>query len=79
VSQWNAQTDLDWWIEVDPQTAFSSMTEVSAESDGYWSEHRDSPARHFGEEEWDEFSLQSFAWRLSQFLHGEQGAQALSI
>ena len=34
----------------------------------------DSPAIGFGDKEWDEFSLQSFAWRLSQFLHGEQGA-----
>jgi hypothetical protein len=74
VSQWNAQTDLDWSIEVDPHEAFSIMTESGGQLDAYWTEHPDSPARHFGEKEWDEFSLQSFAWRLSQFLHGEQGA-----
>ena len=74
VSQWNAQTDLDWTIEVDPYEAFSIMTETGGQLDGYWTEHPDSPALHFGEKEWDEFSLQSFAWRLSQFLHGEQGA-----
>ncbi|MFV2039336.1 MAG: ferritin-like domain-containing protein, partial [Acidimicrobiales bacterium] len=74
VSQWNAQTDLDWSIDVDPHEAFSIMTELAAEADGYWTENPDSPALHFGDKEWDEFSLQSFAWRLSQFLHGEQGA-----
>ncbi len=74
VSQWNAQTDLDWSIEVDPREAFSIMTESGGQLDAYWTDHPDSPARHFGDEEWDEFSLQSFAWRLSQFLHGEQGA-----
>ncbi|MGI9642725.1 MAG: ferritin-like domain-containing protein, partial [Acidimicrobiia bacterium] len=75
VSQWNAQTDLDWSIEVDPQTAFSLTPEgASDDFDGYWTQHPDSPARHFGDKEWDEFKLQSFGWRLSQFLHGEQGA-----
>lgn len=74
VSQWNAQTDLDWTIEVDTHAAFSIFTESGGAMDGYWTDHPDSPARTFGEAEWDEFSLQSFAWRLSQFLHGEQGA-----
>jgi len=74
VSQWNAQTDLDWSIEVDPQTAFNILTESAGQLEGYWTEHPDSPAKNFGSKEWDEFSLQSFAWRLSQFLHGEQGA-----
>lgn len=74
VAQWNAQTDLDWNIEVDPYEAFSIMTESGGQLDPYWTDHPDSPAIAFGEKEWDEFSLQSFAWRLSQFLHGEQGA-----
>jgi hypothetical protein len=74
VSQWNAQTDLDWSIEVDPYEAFSIMTESGGQLSDHWSKDPASPALHFGEEEWKEFSLQSFAWRLSQFLHGEQGA-----
>ena len=74
VSQWNAQTDLDWTIEVDPHEAFSIMTESGGQLEPYWTDHPDSPAIGFGDKEWDEFSLQSFAWRLSQFLHGEQGA-----
>ena len=74
VSQWNAQTDLDWSIEVDPQKAFNIFTEVSNVNTGHWTEHPDSPAKNWGDKEWDQFSVESFAWRLSQFLHGEQGA-----
>jgi len=74
VSQWNAQTDLDWSIEVDPLKAFSIFTEISNTNTGHWTEHPDSPAKNWGDKEWDQFSIESFAWRLSQFLHGEQGA-----
>jgi hypothetical protein len=73
-SQWNAQTDLDWSTEVDPLAAFSIFTETGGMQDGWWTEHPDSPARGWTDAEWDEFSVHSFAWRLSQFLHGEQGA-----
>ena len=73
-SQWNAETDLDWSIEVDPQAAFSIFTESGGMADGHWTEHPDSPIRTWGDKEWDEFSLESFAWRLAQFMHGEQGA-----
>ena len=74
VSQWNAQTDLDWSIEVDPLKAFSIFTESSNVNTSHWTEHPDSPAKNWGDKEWDQFSIESFAWRLSQFLHGEQGA-----
>ena len=73
-SQWNAQTDLDWSIEVDPLQAFSIFTEASNVNTGHWTEHPDSPAKNWGDKEWDQFSIESFAWRLSQFKHGEQGA-----
>ena len=74
VSQWNAQTDLDWSIEVDPLQAFSIFTESSNVGTGHWTEHPDSPAKNWGDKEWEQFSIESFAWRLSQFKHGEQGA-----
>ncbi|NNE75397.1 MAG: ferritin-like domain-containing protein [Acidimicrobiales bacterium] len=70
-SQWNAQTDLDWSIEVDPHTAFSIMTEMGPEQT--FSEPG-SPLEHWGDKEWAEFSYESLSWRLSQFMHGEQGA-----
>ena len=73
-SQWNAQTDLDWSIEVAPLKAFSIFTESSNVNTGHWTEHPNSPAKNWSDKEWDEFSIESFAWRLSQFKHGEQGA-----
>jgi hypothetical protein len=71
-SQWNAQTDLDWSIEVDPVQAFSIMTEMGPNS--FIATDPSSPVRHWGQKEWEEFSVQSLTWRMSQFLHGEQGA-----
>ena len=34
----------------------------------------DSPFKNFGDKEWDELGVESLNWRLSQFMHGEQGA-----
>ena len=73
-SQWNAQTDLDWSIEVDPYEAFNIFTE-SESRDEFEREGRPHlPTANWGEAEWREFSLETFKWRMSQFLHGEQGA-----
>ena len=33
-----------------------------------------SPVRSWGDEEWLQFQMEAFNWRMSQFLHGEQGA-----
>ena len=41
---------------------------------GGFEEEPDSPVAKWGDDEWTEFGLQSVKWRLSQFLHGEQGA-----
>jgi hypothetical protein len=71
-SQWNAQTDLDWSIEVDPYQAFSILTEMGPNS--FIATDPASPVRNWGAKEWSEFSVQSLTWRMSQFLHGEQGA-----
>jgi hypothetical protein len=69
VSQWNATTDLDWSIEVDPYDArfdlfpeqLSPLLDIPA--------YRTLPAR---EKMAHRHGLVS--WMLSQFLHGEQGA-----
>ena len=71
-SQWNATTDLDWSIEVDPYTALNLETERMLS--GGFEEDPNSPVAKWGDDEWTEFGLQSVKWRLSQFLHGEQGA-----
>ncbi len=73
-SQWNGSTDLDWSIEVDPEKVAREMSgavtffqERMAQVDG-------SPVRTWGEPEWLQFQMEAFNWRMSQFLHGEQGA-----
>ena len=73
-SQWNAQTDLDWSIEVDPYEAFSIFTESEFSAEFEREERPHLPTANWGEAEWREFSLETFKWRMSQFLHGEQGA-----
>ena len=71
-SQWNAEVDLDWSIDVDPMTAFSIFSELGPERSSFTDD--DSPIKNWGDKEWSEFSYESLSWRLSQFLHGEQGA-----
>ena len=73
-SQWNAQTDLDWTIEVDPYEAFNIFTESGSRDEFERDNDRRLPTDNWGEAEWREFSLETFKWRMSQFLHGEQGA-----
>ena len=71
-SQWNATTDLDWSIEVDPYEALNLQVELQMDPSNV--EDPASPLYKWGEKEWREFGLQSAKWRLSQFMHGEQGA-----
>ena len=71
-SQWNASTDLDWSIEVDPTTALDLQAELLLDADTL--EDPTSPIFNWSEDQWEEFGVESLRWRLSQFLHGEQGA-----
>jgi hypothetical protein len=74
-AQWNAETDLDWSIEVDPGEIVGAIQGSNAAGPFQWiSEHPESPLRNWGEAEWHQLGLESIAWRLSQFMHGEQGA-----
>ncbi|HYC21432.1 MAG TPA: ferritin-like domain-containing protein [Candidatus Bathyarchaeia archaeon] len=65
--QWNASTDIDWSIDVDPEAAppgftaeiFNNLTR---------------PPKKLDEKKLAEFRLHRNAWMLSQFMHGEQGA-----
>ena len=75
-SQWNGETDLPWDTEVDVERLATEMggnpqmqrfrEEATAQPD--------SPFRHFGEKQWNELLIEGQNWRLSQFMHGEQGA-----
>ncbi len=72
-SQWNAQTDLPWEIEVDQE----KLVVANAVANGGFNAEVDvsgSPVESWGDPEWIEFGVQSQNWTLSQFMHGEQGA-----
>jgi hypothetical protein len=74
-SQWNAESDIDWSIQVDPERVLTFLTDGKGESiPRSVREHPDLPLRTWSEKEWTRFGVESLNWRLSQFLHGEQGA-----
>ncbi|GIU85099.1 MAG: hypothetical protein KatS3mg008_1874 [Acidimicrobiales bacterium] len=75
-SQWNASTDLDWSVEVDPARVLSVFSGGGPPAGPFQrlAESEDSPFRGFGPKEWERLAIESTAWRLSQFMHGEQGA-----
>src|SRR5688572_30925169 len=75
-SQWNGETDLPWDTDVDPEKVARGLTagdqrmpmlQAIAKQSG-------SPLATWGEPEWVHFGVESLNWRLSQFMHGEQGA-----
>ena len=71
-SQWNAETDLDWSIDVDPYKILTPVNDLPPTTEDIAGPG--SPVEHWGEDEWTEFNKEQVVWRLSQFLHGEQGA-----
>ena len=74
-AQWNGETDLDWSIDVDPEKIVNDLQGSNAAGPFQWIvEHPDSPLKNFGDKEWIEVGVESMNWRLSQFMHGEQGA-----
>ena len=74
-SQWNGETDLDWSIDVDPERIINDLQGSNAAGPFQWVvEHPESPLKNFGDKEWTELGVESINWRLSQFMHGEQGA-----
>jgi hypothetical protein len=75
-SQWNGETDLDWSIEVDPTKVLMAMQDGAAAAGplAAMATAPGSPFAKFGDKEWEQLGLESLNWRLSQFMHGEQGA-----
>lgn len=72
VSQWNAATDIDWDVEVDPGKEPDDERFAGIE----WG-NNDGPISRFiradPQNKWD-FVAQDHGWLVSQFMHGEQGA-----
>ncbi len=78
-AQWNADTDLDWTIDVDPERVVATMGDaavppvyrVAATIPG-------SPLATWSEREFCRLGIELFTARLSQFMHGEQGAMLVA-
>jgi hypothetical protein len=71
VMQWNASTDVDWSVDVDPGAVPVMAQFADAELDDL------GPiARRLGDtpEMMHEIIAQNHGWLISQFMHGEQGA-----
>ncbi len=74
-SQWNGETDLPWDTEVDVEKLATEMGDnpqiqrfrEAAKTPG-------SPFERFSERQWTDLVIEGQNWRLSQFMHGEQGA-----
>jgi hypothetical protein len=73
-SQWNGTTDLDWSIDVDPERVAVEMSGSLAHLQARLAAIDGSPVRTWSAREWQAFQLEGFNWRMSNFLHGEQGA-----
>jgi hypothetical protein len=73
-SQWNATTDLDWSLDVDPEKVASELGGGGPMRFQALSEAEGSPVKHFGDKEWQKVGVELQNSMLSQFMHGEQGA-----
>jgi hypothetical protein len=74
-SQWDGERDLDWSIEVDEEAVATQLAVASPES-AWMREQLDAAGltKNWGEKEWLQLGVEGQRWRLSQFMHGEQGA-----
>ncbi|MFO7592327.1 MAG: ferritin-like domain-containing protein [Acidimicrobiia bacterium] len=73
-SQWNGSTDLDWSTEVDAEKVALELQAAIAQLRTRLVDLPNSPLRSWSEKEWTKLAMEAFKWRMSQFLHGEQGA-----
>src|SRR2546421_6999801 len=73
-SQWNASTDLDWSIDVDPEKVSQELGGGGTQRFQALADAEGSPVKHFGEKEWRRVGVELQNSLLSQFMHGEQGA-----
>src|SRR3954471_13819072 len=73
-SQWNASTDVDWSIEVDPgKISDDLLARFEGVEFDFGSRAVGKFARASDENRWL-LEAHSHAWTVSQFMHGEQGA-----
>jgi hypothetical protein len=74
-SQWDGEKDLPWETEVDQEKLAREMgANPMIQRFRSIASEPGSPFAKFGEKEWDQLVIEGQNWRLSQFMHGEQGA-----
>jgi hypothetical protein len=75
-SQWNGSTDLDWSIDVDPERTAIELSRNDRRMQYVRAlvDEPGSPVRSWGEHEITQYAMENVSHRVSQFLHGEQGA-----
>jgi hypothetical protein len=74
-SQWDGEKDLDWSIDVDEEKVAADL--AVAAPDANWVREQaieQGVIKGWGEKEWLQLGIEGQNWRLSQFMHGEQGA-----
>ena len=75
-SQWNGATDLDWSTDVDPERTADELSRNDRRMQYVRAlvDEPGSPVRSWGEPEIMKYAMENVSHRVSQFLHGEQGA-----
>ena len=73
-SMWNAETDLDWTIEVDQHKLVAEQQLMLGPPLHTYVDLSGTPLAKWGEKEWIQLGVEGQNWTLSQFMHGEQGA-----
>ena len=74
-SQWDGEKDLDWSIVVDEEKTARQLLTAAPGDD--WIRNRaqeEGLFKGWSDKQWTELAMEGQRWRLSQFLHGEQGA-----
>ena len=73
-SMWNAETDLDWSIEVDQEKLVAEQQLMLGPPLHTMVDLSGTPLAKWGDKEWVQLGVEGQNWTLSQFMHGEQGA-----
>jgi hypothetical protein len=74
-SQWNAETDLDWSIEVDQAAVvLANQEQMAGAPFAADLDLKGTCFESWTEDNWIQLGIESQNWSLSQFMHGEQGA-----
>src|SRR3954462_8588182 len=73
-SQWNAETDLDWSIEVDQAAVVLANQAQMGSAFAETIDLKGTVFETWKAADWIQLGIESQNWSLSQFMHGEQGA-----